>query len=129
MMIVDTKDHLVAQRIACLVQHARGSADRLARLEDVSAALPDGEEADRLPPLRAQVPGSFDGNIALGLISGRGEGGDAVALLASEQLVDRHSQRLALDVVKGDVDGGNRRLQNASAFEVLAAIDLLPDPP
>lgn len=128
MMVVDAEHEVVAQRLACPVQHARGGADRFARLEDVPAALPDREEAYRLPPLRAQFPGPFDGSIALGLVSGRGEGRDAVALLAAEQLINRHPQRLALDVVKGDVDRRDGRLQDAPAFEVLAAIDLLPDP-
>ena len=75
-----------------------------------------------------QFAGSLDGAIALGLVSGRGKSGDTVALLAAQQFVDRHPQRLALDVVQGDVDRGNRRLQHAPAFEVLAAICLLPDP-
>ena len=50
-----------------------------------------------------------------------------VALLAAEQLVDRHAERLALDVVQGDVDRRDRGLQDAAAFEILAAIHLLPD--
>ena len=50
-----------------------------------------------------------------------------VALLAAEQFVDRHAERLALDVVQGDVDRRDRRLQHAAALEILAAIHLLPD--
>src|SRR5690606_18339585 len=57
----------------------------------------------------------------------RGEGRDEVALLAAEKVVDRHAERLALDVVKRDVERRDRRLQHAAAFEVLAAIELLPD--
>lgn len=128
MMIVDAEHHVLAQRLARLVQHARRGAYRLARLEDVLAVLAGGKEADRLPSLRAQLMGAFDGSIARGFVSGRGEGGDAFPLLAAEQFVDRHSQRLALDIMKGDVDGGNRRLQNPPTLEILAAIKLLPDP-
>ena len=75
-----------------------------------------------------QFAGSLDGDVALSLVPGGGESGNAVALLAAKQFVDRHPQRLALDVVQSDVDGGNRRLQHAPAFEILAAIGLLPDP-
>ena len=89
---------------------------------------PIGKKRIACQPCATQFAGSLDGDIALGLVPGRGEGRDAVALLAAEQLVDRHAQRLALDVVQRDVDGGNRRLQHAPAFEILAAIDLLPDP-
>src|SRR5688572_14746672 len=126
MMIVDAEDD-IAQRLARLVEHPCGRADRFARLEDALAVLPRGEKADRLPPLRAQLAGSFDGGIALGLVSGGSESGDAVTLLAAEQLVDRHPERLTLDVVESDVDRGNRRLQDPPAFEILAAIRLLPD--
>ena len=49
-----------------------------------------------------------------------------VALLAAEQLVDRHSERLALDVVQSDVDRRDRSLQDAATLEILAAIHLLP---
>ena len=41
--------------------------------------------------------------------AGGGEAGHVVALLAAQQLVDRHAQRLAGDVVQGDVDGRDRR--------------------
>ena len=105
MMIIDAEDDIVAQRFARLVEHPRGRTDRFARLEDGLAVLPGGEEADRLPSLFAQFAGSVDGPIALGLVSGGRERGDAVALLAAEQLVDRHPERLALDVVESDVDG------------------------
>ena len=53
---------------------------------------------------------------------------DAVPLLAAEQLVDRHAQRLALDVVQRDVDRRDRGRQHAPALEVLAAVHLLPEP-
>jgi hypothetical protein len=44
--------------------------------------LPTGKKRIACQPC-AQFAGSLDGNIALGLVSGRGEGGDAVALLAA----------------------------------------------
>src|SRR6185295_2874374 len=50
-----------------------------------------------------------------------------ITLLAAQQLVDRYSEHLALDVVQGNVDRRDRSLQNAATFEVLAAIHLLPD--
>ena len=91
--------------------------------------VPGGEEADRRSsPVRDQLAGPARWHHRpSALVAGRGEGRDAVALLAAEQLVDRHAERLALDVVEGDVDGGDRRLQHAAALEVLAAIHLLPE--
>ena len=87
-----------------------------------------GEEADRLSsPARDQLAGLLDHRRRPRLVAGRGEGRDAVALLAAEQLVDRHAERLALDVVQRDVDGRDRRLQDAAALEILAAIHLLPE--
>src|SRR4051812_19861789 len=102
MMIIDAEDDVIAQRLTGLVEHICGRADRLTRLEDALAILPGGEEADRLPPQRAELASPSDGSVAFGLVSGGSEGGDTVTLLAAEQLVDRHPKCLALDVVERD---------------------------
>src|SRR3954466_9535325 len=128
MMIVDAQHQVVAQRLTRFVEHSGGRPDRLARLEDVLAALSDRKEADRLPSLCGQFAGSLDSDFALRLVPSGGESGNTVALLAAQQFVNRHTQHLALDVVQSDVDSGNCRLQHAPAFEVLTAIGLLPDP-
>ena len=74
-------------------------------------------------------------SLACSIISSPG-GSDVVAkvgmrsrCLPPSRLVDRHAERLGLDVVERDVDGRERRLQHAAALEILAAIDLLPDRP
>ena len=61
--------------------------------------------------------------------AGGGEGRHLVPLPSAQQLVDRHAQHLALDVVQRDVDGRDRRRQHAAALEILAAVHLLPDRP
>ena len=48
-------------------------------------------------------------------------------MLNPEELVDPHPKRLPLDVVKGDVDGGNGGGEDATPFEELAAVEVLPD--
>ena len=50
-------------------------------------------------------------------------------MLAAQQLIDRHAQRFADDIVQGDVDGALRGQQHPAALKVLAAIQLLPDAP
>jgi hypothetical protein len=40
---------------------------------------------------------------------------NAVAQLAAEQLVDRHAERLTLDVQEGVLDGGDRLAHHAAA--------------
>ncbi len=119
-MIVDAEHHFVAQRFARLVEHPVRSAPIDSRGSKMFlAVLPEREEADRLSsPAAHQLLGSFDRSIALGLVAGRGEGRNVVALLAAQQLVDRHTERLALDVVERDVDApksppaGRGRLRN-----------------
>ena len=59
---------------------------------------------------------------------GGGKAGDFLALFPAEQLIDRHVERLAHDVVERDVDGALRSQQHAPALEILAAVELLPDP-
>ena len=59
---------------------------------------------------------------------GGGKAGDLLALFAAEQLIDRDVERLAHDVVERNVDGALGGQQHAPAFEILAAIEFLPDP-
>jgi hypothetical protein len=52
---------------------------------------------------------------------------DAVAHLAAEQLVDRHAERLALDVPERLVDAGDRTHQDRAASVEIAAVHRLPE--
>ena len=125
-VIIYAEHHFVAEFLARPVQQARRGGNGLARLEDIAAVLPDGKEADGVEPHLHELAGTlhrpFPGSISRG-----GEGGNDMALPAPEQFVNGHAERLALDVVKGDVDGRDGCLQHAAAFEVLAAVHLLPD--
>ena len=109
-----------------LAHHFAVGADALARLEAVAVVLAGGEEADRGPAGSGEGLGLLD-HLRAGGGPGRGEGRDAVALLAAEELVDRYAERLALDVVERDVDGRDRRGEHPAAFEILAAVHLLPE--
>src|SRR5262249_13223190 len=60
---------------------------------------------------------------------GRREARHAVALLAAQQLVPGHAERLAGDVMERDVDGRDCADQYPPALEILAAIHLLPERP
>ena len=98
-----------------------------ARLEDVPRlSWPAGKRRIAFQPSRHQLLRLLDHLRAAGPAGG-GEGRDDVALLAAEELVDRHAERLALDVVERDVDRRDRGLQHAAALEVLAAVHLLPE--
>ena len=50
-----------------------------------------------------------------------------VARAAAEQLVDRHAERLALDVPQRGVDRGDRRHRHRPAPPVGALVEVLPD--
>jgi hypothetical protein len=110
-------------------QPGRGRADRLARLEERSSqpvALVGRVHrgTDHAPALREQQLDVVDHPL-----TGRrgvGEERHVVALLAAEQLVDRHAERLALDVVQGDVDRRDRGREDAAALEVVRPVHLLP---
>src|SRR5690606_22876732 len=106
-VVVDAEDELGAELLAGADQELRRPADRLARLEDIVLAAPGGgEEADGGPAAVDQGLRLLDGLVAvLGDRAGGGEGGDELAVLAAEQLVNGHAQRLPLDVVQRDVDG------------------------
>ena len=73
----------------------------------------------------SSLPCSIISGARLG--GGAGESRHPVPLLAAEELVHRHAQRLALDVVERDVDRRDGGGQHAPAFEILAAIHLLPE--
>ena len=58
--------------------------------------------------------------------AGGREARHVVAVLAAQELVDGHAERLARDVVQRDVDRRDRAGQHPPTLEVLAAIHLLP---
>src|SRR5690606_35981746 len=120
--------HLAAQFLACLVENPRRGRDRLARPENVAAVLAHREKSDGVEAGGLEFLRALDGAFARA-VAGRGKGGYDMPLLAAEQVMDRYAPRLPLDVMQANVDGGNRRLQHAPAFEILAAIHLLPDAP
>ena len=108
--------------------HALGGADQRAPgLEAaglVRVAL-HAREADAGPAGLETALGQLDDATDLVGANG-GERIDEVSMLAAEQLPHRDAERLALDVVQRDVDGGDGGSQDAAAFEVLAAVHLLP---
>ncbi len=83
------------------------------------------QQANALPALRLHLQGEFD-SLRGGGGADRGESRHEVATLAAEQMVHRDAELLALDVQQRDVDGGDRRAQDAAAFEILAAVHILP---
>ena len=84
------------------------------------------EEPDRLPALVDQAHRAVDERRAHRGPDGR-EQRHEVALLPTEQLIDRDAEGLAGDVVEGDVDRRLGRHQDPPALEVLAPIEPLPD--
>ena len=62
-------------------------------------------------------------------IFGGDKAGHRVALRASQQLVDRHPQLSGHEVVQRDVDRRYGPGEDAAAFEILTAVELLPDGP
>src|SRR6185437_15923798 len=124
-VIINAEHDLVAEFLAGLGAPAGRLANAFARLVAIIAALAFGKEADCRPACLAQDLRLLD-HLSSGRCRGRGEGRHEMSLLAAEQLKDRHIQCLALDVVAGDVERRNRRLEYAAAFEILAAVHFLP---
>lgn len=62
-----------------------------------------------------------------GQISGLKEDIHVVSAATSEQLVDRHVEGLPLDIPQGDIDGGNRRADDAVGGIESAPEHLLPE--
>ena len=85
-----------------------------------------GEEPDRLPALCDQAADVVEERRAHRCAGGR-EQWDEVALLPAQKLVDGDAEGLAADVVQRDVDRRLRRGQDPAAFEILAAVEALPD--
>ncbi len=126
-VVVDAQDGLRADSFAH-PGHTLGGADQrapgfeAARL--VRMAL-HARQADAGPAgLQAALREFHD---AADLVGADGRKGvNEVAVLAAEQLPDRHAERLALDVVQRDVDCGDGGGEDAPALEILAAVHLLP---
>ena len=73
---------------------------------------------DHLPGVPGDPGGGVAGNV--------GVKANAVAAGAAEELIDRHAERLALDVPEGDLDGANGAGQHRAAPPARAAIHRLP---
>ena len=127
-MVVDAEDDPVVQGLSRLDQPLRGLCDRLARLEDALVAVrqPLPVQPDALPAILDECLRLGEGRVLVPLARRR-EAGHEVAVPAAQELVDRYAQRLALDVVEGDVDGGERPRQDATPLEVLAPVHQLPE--
>lgn len=123
-MPVDAEHDLVPEGFTRRHEPFGGSGDRLARLEPV-AALETGQ-AHRRPAGPDQGTRLFDHAFAR-CRGGRGKRGHPVALLPAKKIVNGNAQGLPLDVVQGDVDRGHGRHKHAAAFEILAAVEPLPD--
>ena len=96
------------------------------RGSNLAALVVAGHDADALPP--GLDEGARLAQDLLGTLAGRaGEGGHRVALPPAQQLIDRHAQALAQDVVKRDVARQERGSEHPPALEILAAVDFLPD--
>jgi hypothetical protein len=68
------------------------------------------------------------GNQSVWIVSpNTSEGWNAGSLLAAQELMHWYSQGFAFDIVKGYINRGHRCGKDASSFEVLAAIHLLPE--
>src|SRR6478609_9466057 len=126
MMIVDAEDDLTAQLLAGLGAPSGGQRDVFARLVDLGALMTRRRQAQRGPAMRDQHPGLLD-HIRAGLAVGGGECRNAVALLAAEELVYGDAERLALDVVKRDVDRRYRGGEHSASLEILATVHFLPE--
>ena len=106
-VVVDAEHDGLAELLARLDAPLRRLGDALARLVDAAAVVAGREEADGAPAHRHQFLRLLD-HLGAARALGRREGRDVVALLAAEQLIDRHAERLALDVVQRDVDRRDR---------------------
>ena len=130
-VVVDAEDGLRTQCLTELVEPVGGWPDALPRFKDPFTGLIHlvgcmHAGANDVPPLRHEHLGLFDQAWPHRRL-GRGEHVAPIAMLAAEQLVDRYPKRLALDVVEGDIDCGDGCGEDASAFEVLAPVEVLPD--
>ena len=105
--------------------HGTVAAIEFARLEKIERVLAHREKADAGPAVLHELGGFLDHS---GARRERcREGRDAVAMLAAEQLVHGDAERLALDVVEGDVDRRDGAAKHPAALEILASVHLLPE--
>src|SRR5262245_6088534 len=104
MVEVDAQDHLVPQYLPTLDSPFCGLGDAFAGLIYLLRPLACGDEADCLPSQGPEFERLLNHFRTRGLRPRGRECRNEIALLAPEQLVDRHSERLALNVVQGDVD-------------------------
>ena len=104
----------------------RASASRGSNTSAGSLGWPSGRETDDRPAGLDQLASILDERRTHGRRRG-GEQGHEVALPAAQEVVDRHPERLAADVVERDVDGRHRGREHPTALEVLAPVQPLPD--
>ena len=105
----------------------RSSANLLGGVADLGRASRRSAPAAAWPGpvLKAVKPRPSSSLICLGR-AGVGVDADPVARRAAEQLVDRHAQRLALDVPQGHVDAAQGAGQDRPAAIEGVAVDGLP---
>ena len=100
---------LPAQRFARLDTPFGAFRQVFTRLIDRVGSVPGRGQPHRRPAVIDQHPCLFDH-----IRPGRGRGGrecrHTITLPAAEQVIHRHAQRLALDVMEGNIDRRDRRL-------------------
>ena len=57
------------------------------------------------------------------------ETGNHIPLFSPKQLIDRDVERFSGNIIQRDVNGTLCREKHAPAFEILASVKFLPDPP
>lgn len=85
-----------------------------------------GAEAEKSPSFRDRLARLLD-DVRPGETTGGSEAADFGAARAAEQLIDRHAERLAEDVVERDVNRRDDRPGDLATLEVVAAIQDLPE--
>ena len=126
-MIFHTENGRVAQFGAYGPDPIDGGGDRFTRFIDRFGFLESAQQANAVPAGIKGDPGLFH-HLGTGVGRNRCKGGNALTRAPAQELIDRNAERLALDVVARNVDGRDGGCEDAPAFEILAAIELLPDP-
>ena len=124
-MHVDADGEVRADGLAHRLEIGDAFADGLDRIDHVVVSRDEAALAGAPAFLFGLEP-------ALGVLLGRrtAAGMDVhqrlVASLAADELVDRLAERLAEDVPQGDLDGGDRRVEDRAASPARPAIHRLP---
>ena len=125
-MDIEAEVDLVADRLAHGLELGNGGTDRPPRLQQF--AVLRQPPAHEFPALLRRLQAGVDQRLDLHSLAAVVRiADDLVADLAAQQIVDRHAQRLALDIPQRHVDGGNGRGLNALSRKESAPVELLPD--